>query len=503
MATFTTHVHPSTMSKAKRRKASGNPNVMEQVTIFGPERVSEAIALLKSGQLEVAIIDANAVPQCPGQEMVRYWNARVHPQYRVPIPQTWSDITHKPYKGLPGLNGGMWHAYATTAHDFALDKPVVRRLMTEITGTPDWRIRPNRLRFNPVHKDDGYKQAHIEGPNVLSDHSGISAIVCVTPGRTFTYYKGSNNNPHCRQIFEEMGGKTSLFVQPTQAQLAPWPRTTIQTTEPGQIILFADSVVHEISRLGKNSLSLFLSPYDPAKAISEIEFYADCTTRMQALRKKKAHQTSPPLPTRLMLPGQRRQHPKEYFGLTRRETEVLGSLFHSTGSYWPSDKPTFFLMHMMAFNAFQPKLLPFMFEFQRFAPPPKKIPMNARVRVELEDGSMKEGAVIGLQESKDKAIKDKYEIAFDDGTKVFSGVPNIFVRKYNYEFITPELVAGCEEFDQSYFENLPFVNISEDEIVAMKATFTGIPESAWPLIKYWTKDIRKCSDNVCLRRGYI
>jgi hypothetical protein len=116
---------------------------------------------------------------------------------------------------------------------------------------------------------------------------------------------------------------------------------------------------------------------------------------------------------------------------------------------------------------------------------------------------MKEGAVIGLQESEDKSIKDKYEIAFDDATKVFSGVPNIFVRKYNYEFITPDLVEGCEEFDQSYFENLPFVNISEDEIVAMKATFTGIPESAWPLVKYWTKDIRKCSENVCRRRGYI
>jgi len=63
---------------AKRRKASGNHNNHEEVTIFGPDRVSEAIALLKSGQLEVAIIDANAVPECPGLEMVRYWNASSH-----------------------------------------------------------------------------------------------------------------------------------------------------------------------------------------------------------------------------------------------------------------------------------------------------------------------------------------------------------------------------------------------------------------------------------------
>lgn len=423
----------------RSKKPSGNPNQMEHIPPFGTEQVTEAISLLKTGQLEVVIIDANAVPECPGNEMVRYWNARTVPEHRVPVPQTWADITPEVYKGLPGLNGGMWHAYATTAHDSALNSPVVNAIFTETTGTPDWKIRPNRMRFNPVNKDDGYKAAHIEGPNVLSDDSGISAIVCVTAGRTFTYYKGSNNDPRARQIFEEMGGKTSLFVQPTQAQLRPWPRTTVQTTKPGQIILFADSVAHEISRLGKNSLSLFLSPYDPSKVVSEVDFYAGLDSK-HAIKKKKAIATAPPLPTALMSAGRRRQHPKEFGGMTRRETEIFGSLFHSTGAYWPSDKPTFFLMHMMAFNAFKPKLLPFMFDSN---------------------------------------------------------------GKYNYEIITPELVQDCPEFDQSYFQKLPLANVSEDEIASMKAKYTGIPESAWPLVKYWTKDPRECSDNVCLRRSYI
>ena len=160
----------------------------------------------------------------------------------------------------------------------------------------------------------------------------------------------------------------------------------------------------------------------------------------EAIAKKKALQTAPPLPTTLMLPGQRRQHPKEYFGLTRRETEIFGSLFHSAGSYWPSDKPTFFLMHMMAFNAFKPKLAPFCFD---------------------ENG------------------------------------------KYNYEIITPDLVSQDPNFDHSYFDKLPLANVSEAEITSMKAKFTGIPESAWSFIKYWTKDPRNCSENVCRRRGYI
>ncbi len=423
----------------RRRKLTGNTNHIENALEFEPERISEAIALLKSGQVEALIIDAGIVIDCPGDQMVRYWNARVHSSHRISVPENWSDIDSKQCKGLPGIAGGMWHTYASSAHDFAIDSLVVDAIFTETTGTPDWKIRPNRFRFNPVNKDDGYKAAHIEGPNVLSDKTGISAILCVSPGRTFTYYKRSNNNPCCRQIFEDMGGKTSLFVQPTQAQLQPWQRTTITTTKPGQIILFADSVAHEISRLGKNSLSLFLSPYDPDKAVSEVEFYAGLN-RNQAIVHKKAQATAPPLPTHLMLPGQRRQHPKEYRGLTRRDTEIFGSLFHSTGSYWPSDKPTFFLMHMMAFNAFKPKLLSFMFDSN---------------------------------------------------------------GKYNYEVITPELVAGCEEFDPTYFEQLPFATITPEEVIAMRAKYTGIPDRAWTLVKYWTKDIRECSDNVCRRRGYF
>lgn len=430
------------MSAPKRAKTSttkptGNPNRLEQTSVYDAEHIKEAIAALKTGREEVVIIDAGLELPCPGEQMVSYWNARVISEHQVPVPKEWSDIQFKTYKGLPGIAGGMWHTYASSTHDLALDSPVVDAVFTETTGTPNYKIRPNRYRFNPVHKDDGYKAAHIEGPNVLSDDSGISAILCVTTGRTFTYYKGSNNDQRAKDIFTTMGGKTSLFVQPTQAQLAPWPRTTVRTTKPGQIILFADSVAHEISRRGKNSLSLFLSPYDPAKVVSETEFYAGLD-RKRAIAKKKANATSPPLPIALMTPGQRRQHPKEFGALTRRESEIFGSLFHSTGAYWPSDKPTFFLMHMMAFNAFSKKLLPFCFD--------------------------------------------------SDG-------------KYNYEVITPELVGSG--FDSAYFEKLPFATITPEETATMRAKYTGIPQNAWPLVKYWTKDIRECSENVCRRRGYL
>ena len=73
--------------------------------------------------------------------------------------------------------------------------------------------------------------------------------------------------------------------------------------------------------------------------------------------------------------------------------------------------------------------------------------------------------------------------------------------KFNYEVLTPELVG--EHLPKEFFDNLPFANISDVEISQMTLKFTGIPENAWPLVKYWTKDIRNCSENVCKRRGYI
>ena len=435
---------------AKRAKPVGNRNVRERARVFEAGQVAQAVELLKNGELEVAVVDAGVELPCPGEELVRYWNARVLPQYRKPVPTSWEDITYSTYRGLPGLANGMWHAYATSAHDAALDSPAVVALFNEITGTREWQVRPNRLRFNAFDKDDGHESAHIEGPHVLSERSGIAAIVCLTPGRTFTYYKGSNNDPRARQLFVELGGQASMFVQPTQAQLAPWQRTTIETTKPGQIILFADSVAHEISRLGQNSLSLFLSPYDPAKAVPETTFYAGLD-RKAAVARKRAVETQtasaptvcstacPPLPPRLMPDGQRRQHPREFDLLTRRETEIFGSLFHSGGAYWPSDKSTFFMMHMRAFGAFKKKLAPFCFN--------------------------------------------------DHG-------------EFNYEVITPSLVAGWADFDPSYFQNLPLADVTPEEVRQMRAKFTGIPPPAWPLVRYWTKDPRACSDAVCRRRGY-
>ena len=90
-----------------------------------------------------------------------------------------------------------------------------------------------------------------------------------------------------------------------------------------------------------------------------------------------------------------------------------------------------------------------------------------------------------------------------EALKTFDNIALIAPETNNYEVITKELVDGCNDFDQAYFDDLPFQDITPEELIELKVKYNGIPQVAWGLIEYWTKDIRECSDMVAKRRGYI
>ena len=180
--------------------------------------------------------------------------------------------------------------------------------------------------------------------------------------------------------------------------------------------------------------------------------------RAQANKLKKNNPGAPPIPTRLRLPGKIRADPSQFAGLSRKQCDIFGTLFHGPGTMWPSGKETFPMFHMLSFNSFAPKLLPFMF-------------------------------------------KNFFDFDTNKQSETFKQVTK--QRKFDYSIITRELVANCPEFDQSYFDDLPFQSITSEEIEAMKLQYNGIPSVAFSVIQYWVKDIRLCSDNVCKRRGYI
>jgi len=498
--------------------------------IYPMDRMKLGIEELKGGTKDAIIIDAEIVLPFDGDIMVKYWNSRVKPEFKVPVPLSADDLLQKikqeakrgnvkKYTKLPGMSQGMWHTYATEAHDSALASPVVQEIFTEITGTKDWEVRPNRIRVNPVNKQDGYKSAHLEGEHVMQTTSRIVCIVCVTAGRTFTYYKGSNNCENAQAIYAPKGKAPISNFMPITTEMMEannWQRTTITTTKPGQIILFANSVIHEISRENE-SLSLFLSPYDPSPEIvgNLVGFYDGIKfeeenhpyhekiqssiklketllnkARKKAKKLKDATPGAPPFPIRLATSGERRNWPSQFRGLTRKQCDIFGSLFNGPGAYWPSGKATFPMFHSMATGAFQYKLLPFMFvaveELQKKNKKDKKsekhvvqsIKFNWEVLTEELVNTPISGNMQAIQLAwARKALKN----------------PSYTQEEHNHEM----------RFNPAYFQSLPFWKITESEIEMMRTKYTGIPDIAWTLIEFWTKDIRKCSDNVAERRGYI
>ena len=129
-----------TTRPSKKRNTGGNPNTRIQPPIFTD--VKAAYDALHSGASDAVVVDANLQTQMDGLELTRFWNSRVQPKYKVPEPSRWEDFTWDAFKGLPGIAGGMWHAYATTTHDSVLDSPIVDEICTRITGTSAWKIRP-------------------------------------------------------------------------------------------------------------------------------------------------------------------------------------------------------------------------------------------------------------------------------------------------------------------------------------------------------------------------
>lgn len=422
--TDNTNIRPK---KRCKTSTGGNPNIFEHAPEY--DSITAAATAIKAGTTEVAIINlGDDFPAVDTSNLMARHNAQVLPQYRIP--------ELSPKYAFPNKGSGMLNNYASEFHDCVFDHPEMQPLFETIAGTSQWKIRQDRMRYNPYNDDKGYLKAHIEGPNVLSENVGISMIACLTAGRTFTYYKGSSDDPRAQEIFRSMGGgTTTMFVTPSQEQLSPWQRTTIATTRPGQIILFNDKCAHEISRHNP-SVSLFLHVYDPSK-VPDSPY--DNMTRKQAVKYKKAHPNAPPLPPALSSEGQKRQWPRVYQEMNRRECEILASLLGIHAHVWPSNKPTF-EFHSMATNTWQKRYLP-----------------------------------------------------------CFTNAAG----KFQFEILTPELVQDCADFDHSYWAGCPLFHATAEEIAAMKRRYNGIPEPAWRYVRVWRKDPRTLSENLCRRRDYI
>ena len=340
-------------TRVKQNPKHSNKNIIEVAPIY--TEAKEAAHAIISNEHDVVILDLGVRLNLTG--IFDSFNQRVKPQARIKS----FNITEKCKVTFPGKNAGMLNNYASPQSNQLIDLPEVQNLFTLTTGTPNWQLKPNRMRYNTYDDDKGENTIHIEGMNVLQDTTEISFIVCATAGRTFTYYKGSRNNEHARELYRAGGGCTSKFVKLSPEQVVGYQRTTVETTAPGQIILFADDIIHEISRRNR-SLSIFLSPFDPQKEPSNP--YEDMT-RAQAIKYRKQHTNAPPFPPQLCSAGQKAQWPKLYQELTSEQCNIAASLFRIHSHVWPSGKYTF-EYHGMASNTWKKVYLPFFYPNGKF-----------------------------------------------------------------------------------------------------------------------------------------
>lgn len=419
------------------------------------DTVSEAVSHLRAGA-EVAVVrtQVNKVElhsriKRELKNLCGWWNVRTKREFNIPEPSLDMILNPKKHqkewrlwKSLPGLTGGMLHVYDTSVHDLFLQDPNIDQLFTMITGTTDYKIDNNRMRVVIGSSDNGKNTIHIEGDNVLGGF-GVAFIVALSNDRSFTYYEGTSENPKCQELFKSGGGLSSHFVTVKPEDMKGFKRKSV-IFNSGEILLFRDNIAHEVCRKSP-SVSLFLSPYDPDKYLTlkkrQLEEYCDCDV-FEAKRRQKINGGLPLLVSHRTV-GQKRQHPSEFSKMVHSDTRIFGSLFLIGGAQWPSNKWTFFLMHMMSYNAHKKKFLPFMFD---------------------ENGNFK------------------------------------------YEVITPKLLemhpSYKDHLQQYWKKHCPLYDASEEEISTCLSKLDNIPKQAKDLARYWLKDVKDYPTSLAIKRNF-
>lgn len=378
------------------------PRDIEDWRDYVIENPQDAIQAIRDGRQEVVLIPktqatlarVNATIELDLPYMFKWYNNAVTLQYHVRDP-TLAEIL-RPHqhlaelkqtflgrnRGVPGLTKGMVNYYASHTHDLHLMDANLDQVITYMTGTEQWQVHPNRWRLNlnhiPLNRLTKPQQLHIEGPFVgtaQASQTDLSIIVPVSEQRSFIFWEGTATDPSIRadirQWYLNSNGLTQNFAQPTGTE--PWlSHQNGQTRRrrivwPGtHMLLFVEAVAHEID-LSIPSSGIFISPYNPVtyaeEAAEAARAYEGVRDRKAALRvdRRLKEQNRAALtfhrPLRFRSNQERDNFDPPIFldDLTRRETEIIGSLFFETGVIWPSGKHVFRLNHPQANRAFWPR----------------------------------------------------------------------------------------------------------------------------------------------------
>jgi len=239
----------------------------------------------------------------------------------------------------PDAASGFIHQYGTPIHTLIQGSPLLRNSMNLLYDKERAIYAPNRLRHTRKFKFND-NTLHIEGLNLFEvDEEAqeaslipgeVATIVGLAGQRRFVFW--DMNNADIWPLYQYCKGKKTSWgdgrpIDPAwMNEHYPGRRrmVTVDCNAHPMLIMWQESTPHEIA--DSPSLSAFISPIDKYETAK--------------IEKVLSYQ------------------PREYLGLTKHESNLLGLCYEMPGFQWPSGKRCYIFCHIRAYYHYLPKIKP-------------------------------------------------------------------------------------------------------------------------------------------------
>ena len=321
-----------------------NPTAIPTSTVLAksPEEIKPI--LLQHGVAVIALTDVAVVDKILALDSTKFYrtaNAVFNDENQVLEPTLSEKLRPETLvqRKAPSAASGFIHQYGTPIHTLIQSSPILRDSMNTLYDKERAIYAPNRLRHTRKFKfnDDSL---HIEGLNLFEADEEtktaslipgeVATIVGLAGQRRFVFW--DMNDADIWPLYEFcLKKKTTWGVG---CQLPPaWMHehyagrrrmVTVDCNTHPMLIMWQESTPHEIA--DSPALSAFISPID--------KYETDKIENVLSYQ------------------------PREYLGLTKHESNLLGLCYEMPGFQWPSGKRCYMFCHTRAYYHYMPKVKP-------------------------------------------------------------------------------------------------------------------------------------------------
>jgi hypothetical protein len=321
-----------------------NPTALETSMVLAnkPEEIKPILE--QYGVAVIALTDVKVVDKILALHNTKFYrtaNALFTDEHQVLEPTLEEKLRPEMLKQrkAPDAASGFIHQYGTLIHTLIQGSPLLRNSMNSLYDTERAIYAPNRLRHTRKFKFNCHS-LHIEGLDLFeADEENktatlvpgeVATIVGLTGQRRFVFWdmRDADIWPLYQFCIKK---KTTWGVGcplPPDWMHENYPdrrrMITVDCNEHPMLIMWQESTPHEIA--DSPSLSAYISPinkYETDKIDKVLSF-----------------------------------QPREYLGLTKHDSNLLGLCYEMPGFQWPSGKRCYIFCHTRAYCHYIPKIKP-------------------------------------------------------------------------------------------------------------------------------------------------